>query len=80
LTPQNQDLGGCSPPPPEGESGQRNQIGQQPQNDLEYHNHASMMPHRLYAGIDCPDRINVDHNRLEVCETNFTLSSNHNVA
>jgi len=28
LTPQNQNLGGRSPPPPEGESGQRNQIGQ----------------------------------------------------
>jgi len=61
LTPQNQDLGGRSPPPPEGESGQRNQIGQQPQNDLEYHNHGSLMPHQLYAGIDCPDRINADH-------------------
>jgi hypothetical protein len=35
LTPQNQDLGGCSPPPPEGESGQRDQIDQQPQNDVE---------------------------------------------
>jgi hypothetical protein len=61
LTPQNQDLGGGSPPPPEGESGQRNQIGQQPQSDLERHNHGLMMPHRLYAGIDCPDRMNADH-------------------
>jgi len=42
-TPQNQDLGGRSPPPPEGEGGHRNQIGQQPQNDLEFHNHGLMM-------------------------------------
>jgi hypothetical protein len=64
LTPQSQDLGGRSSPPPEGESGQRNQIGQQSQNDLKYHNHGLMMPHRLYAGIDCPDRINADHSRI----------------
>jgi hypothetical protein len=31
--------------PPEGESGQRNQIGQQPQNDSEYHDHASPRAH-----------------------------------
>jgi acetyl-CoA acetyltransferase len=43
---------------------QRNQIGQQPQNDSEYHNHGLMMPHRLYAGIACPDRINADHRDL----------------
>jgi len=35
LTAQNQDLGGRSPPLPEGESKQRDQIDQQPQNDLE---------------------------------------------
>jgi hypothetical protein len=35
LTPHNQDLGGRSPPLPEAESDQRDQINQQPQNDLE---------------------------------------------
>jgi hypothetical protein len=65
LTPQNQDLGGRRPPPPKGESGQRNQIGQQPQNDSEYHNHGLMMPHRPYAGIACPDRINADHSGMK---------------
>jgi hypothetical protein len=52
LTPQNQDLGGRSAPPPEGESGQGDQIGQQPQNDLELRNHGFIMPHRLCVGID----------------------------
>jgi len=35
LTAQNQILGGRSLPLPQGENSQRNQIGQQPQNDLE---------------------------------------------
>jgi hypothetical protein len=35
LTPQNQDLGGRSPALPERESGQREQIRQQLQSDLE---------------------------------------------
>jgi hypothetical protein len=35
LTPQNQDLARICPPLPETESGQPDQIDQQPQNDLE---------------------------------------------
>jgi hypothetical protein len=34
LTPQNQDLGGRRPPLPEGESGQGDEIDQQPHNHL----------------------------------------------
>jgi hypothetical protein len=48
LTPQNQNLSGRRPPLAEDESGQHDQIGQQPQNNLKSHNHGLMMPHRLY--------------------------------
>ena len=53
MTPQNQDLGGRSPSLPESESGQRDQIDQQPQNYLESRDHGFMMPHRHCVGIDC---------------------------
>jgi putative transposase len=30
------------------------------------------MPHRLYAGIDCPDRINADHGGLVASKWNYS--------
>jgi hypothetical protein len=58
LAPQNEDRGGRRPPPPEGEGGQRKQIGHQPQNDSEYRNRGLMMPyplrgHRLSRSNKC---------------------------